>query len=121
MARIALYERDDLMYGLIREWLNDAGHIVQDSTPAQGAIPHADLVIISASMLKRETQLSIRGMQRIYPGAPIIALSSQARLGLSSNGVLARELGVGRVMAKPLTHKELITAIDEILGRARAP
>lgn len=116
MATIALYERDDLMYGLLREWLNSAGHVVRDSTSGQGAIPRADLVIMSISMLKGETQLLIRGMQRIHPGAPVIALSSQARLGLSSNGVLARELGVERVMAKPLARKELITAVDDILG-----
>lgn len=116
MATIALYERDDLMYGLLREWLNSAGHVVRDSTSGQGAIPRADLVIMSISMPKGETQLLIRGMQRIHPGAPVIALSSQARLGLSSNGVLARELGVERVMAKPLARKELITAVDDILG-----
>jgi DNA-binding response OmpR family regulator len=122
MASIALYERDDLMYGLLREWLSAAGHVLRDSTGVQGAIAGADLVIVSFSMLKGETQLFVRGMQRIHPGAPIIALSSQARLGLSSDGVLARELGVERVMAKPLTRKELIAAIDDILAvRKRVP
>lgn len=110
------------MHGLLREWLSSAGHVVQDPTAAQGAIPRADLVIMSISMRKGEAQLLIRGMQRIHPGTAIIALSSQARLGLSSNGVLARELGVARVMAKPLARKELITAVDDILGvRERAP
>ncbi|HEX3845732.1 MAG TPA: response regulator [Steroidobacteraceae bacterium] len=122
MTTIALYEPDDLMHGLLREWLSSAGHVVQDSTPGQGAIPRADLVIMSISTRKGETQLLIRGMRRIHPGTPIIALSSQARLGLSSNGVLACELGVARVMAKPLARKELITAVDDILGvRERAP
>src|SRR5487761_128039 len=122
MAIIALYERDDLMYGLLREWLSGAGHVVRDSTSAQGAIPRADLVIMSISMVKGETQVLVGGMQRIHPGAPMIALSSQARLGLSSNGVLARELGVERVMAKPLARKDLIAAVDDILGaRGRGP
>lgn len=122
MAGIVLYERDDLMYGLLREWLSGAGHVVRDSTRDQGATPHVDLVIMSVCMLKQETQLLIRGMQRIHPGVPVIALSSQARLGLSSSGVLARELGVEHVMAKPLTRKELIIAVDDILAdRKRAP
>ena len=122
MAIIALYERDDLMYGLLREWLSGAGHVVRDSASGQGAIPRADLVIMSISMVKGETQVSVGGMQRIHPGAPMIALSSQARLGLSSNGVLARELGVERVMAKPLARKDLIAAVDDILGaRGRGP
>jgi DNA-binding response OmpR family regulator len=122
MASIAVYERDDLMYGLLREWLSGAGHVVQDSTPVHGAIPRADLVIMSISMPRRETELLIRAMQRVHPGAPIIALSSQARLGLSSSGAPARELGVERVMAKPLTRKELVAAVDDILGAGeRAP
>lgn len=122
MATIALYERDDLMYGLLREWLSGVGHVVRDSTSGQGAIARADLVIISISMPTGETQLLIRGIQRIHPGAPIIALSSHARLGLSSSGVPARELGVERVMAKPLARKELIAAVDDILGaRGRGP
>lgn len=116
MARIALYEIDDLMHGLLREWLSGAGHVVLDSTPAQGATVPTDLIIMSVSVSKRETELMIQSMQRVHPGAPIIALSSQARLGLSSNGVLARQLGVERVMAKPLNHKELVAAVDQILA-----
>jgi DNA-binding response OmpR family regulator len=115
MASIVLYEPDDLMHGLLCEWLGSAGHLVREATRTHGAVPRADLVVMSVSSPKRETELLIRGMQRAQPDTPIIALSSQARLGLSSNGSLARELGVERVMAKPLTRRELVAAVDEIL------
>ena len=117
MAMIAVYESDDLMYGLLCEWLRGTGHIVQNSarTPDR-EMPGADLVIVSVSGSKREIEPLIRGVRGVHPGAPIVALSSQARLGLSSNGVLARELGVARVMAKPLTRQELVAAVDGILA-----
>jgi len=117
MAMIAVYESDDLMYGLLCEWLQGAGHLVRDSARnPDRLIPRADLVILSVTGSKREIEPLIRGVRGVHPGAPIVALSSQARLGLSSDGVLARELGVARVMAKPLTRRELVAAVDGILA-----
>jgi DNA-binding response OmpR family regulator len=117
MAMIAVYESDDLMYGLLCEWLRGAGHMVQSSARTPDRQTHgADLVVVSVSGSKREIEPLLRGVRGVHPGAPIVALSSQARLGLSSNGVLARELGVARVMAKPLARRELVAAVDDILA-----
>jgi DNA-binding response OmpR family regulator len=117
MAIIAVYESDDLMYALLSEWLSGAGYIVRDSARTHDReMPRADLVIVSISGPKREIDLLMRSVRSVYPGAPIVALSSQARLGLSSNGGLARELGAARVMAKPLTRQELVAAVDDILA-----
>jgi DNA-binding response OmpR family regulator len=117
MANITAYERDDLMYGLLREWLGGAGHIVGDSTRTEDRhTPSADLVIVSISGAKREIDLLMHCVRCVHPGTPIVALSSQARLGLFSNGALARELGVARVMAKPLARKELVAAVADILA-----
>jgi len=117
MTIIAVYESDDLMYGLLGEWLSGAGHIVQNSASTHDRkMPRADLVIVSISGPKREIDLLMRGVRSVHPQAPIVALSSQARLGLSSNGGLARELGVARVMAKPLTRQELVAVVADLLG-----
>jgi DNA-binding response OmpR family regulator len=115
-AIVAVYESDDLMHGLLCEWLSGAGHIVRDATKTHDrASRRPDLVIVSISCPKREIDMLMRVVRSVHPGTPIVALSSQARLGLSSNGGLARELGVERVMAKPLTRKELVGAVDAIL------
>ena len=117
MTIIAVYESDDLMYGLLCEWLSGAGHIVRDSVRTHDRqMPGADLVIVSIAGPKGEIDQRIRGVRTVHPQAPIVALSSQARLGLSCDGGLARELGVARVMAKPLTRKELVAAVDDILA-----
>jgi DNA-binding response OmpR family regulator len=117
MAIIAAYESDDLMYGLLCEWLGGAGHFVGDPTRAHDQqTPLADLVIVSVSGPKREIDLLMHCVRSVHPGTPIVALSSQARLGLSCNGALARQLGVARVMAKPLARRELVGAVDDILA-----
>lgn len=117
MAIIAAYESDDLMYELLCEWLGGAGHVVGGSARTHHQqTPPADLVIVSVHGAKREIDLMMHCVRSVHPGAPIVALSSQARLGLSSNGALARELGVARVMAKPLARRELVAAVDDILA-----
>jgi DNA-binding response OmpR family regulator len=117
MAIIAAYESDDLMYGLLCEWLGGAGHVVGGSTAGHDLqTPTADLVIVSVSGPKREIDLKMYCVRTVHPGIPIVALSSQARQGLSSDGALARELGVARVMAKPLARSELVAAVDDILA-----
>jgi DNA-binding response OmpR family regulator len=116
MGSIAIYERDDLMHGLLSEWLTGAGYVVRDSaTPVDAALP-VDLVIASISLPKVETEILLSGVQSVHPGTPIIALSSGARSGLSSNGATARALGVQRILAKPLTRKELLAAVEALVG-----
>lgn len=117
MAIIAAYESDDLIYGLLCEWLGGAGHVVGDLTRTHDRRrPPAELVIVSVSGQRREIDLMMHCVRSVHPGAPIVALSSHARLGLSSNGALARELGVARVMAKPLARRELLGAVNDVLA-----
>src|ERR1700751_451318 len=114
MGAIAIYEPNDVMRGLLREWLTGAGYGVQGS-PAPG-LPVPDLAIVSVESPKCESEVMVRGVQREHPGTPIIALSSRARSGLSSNGPAAQALGVARLMAKPLRRHELLMAVDEAIG-----
>ena len=114
MGNIAIYEHDDLMYGLLQEWLCEAGY----AAPPPDPDADVDLVIVSLTMPKQESGVLIRKLQGLHPGVPIIALTSQARSGLCSDGATARALGVERVMAKPLRRTELLTAVQALLARA---
>jgi DNA-binding response OmpR family regulator len=118
MSSIAIYETDDLMCGLLREWLSGAGYAVRDGVTPHDPVAPAELAIVSVSMPKQESEALIRSVRRVHPKSAIIALSSCARSGLSSNGAAARELGVERVMAKPLTRNELLLAVESIVGPA---
>ena len=115
MSGIAIYEPNDLMRELLREWLTAAGYTIRDSSV--GVDPTApELVIVSVEAPKSESEVVIRGLQREYPGTPIIALSSRARSGLCSNGAAAHGLGVQRLLAKPLRRHELLMTVDAAIG-----
>jgi CheY-like chemotaxis protein len=114
MGAIEIYEPNDLMRGLLREWLSAAGYLVRESLDSDLTVP--DLAIVSVETPKSEGEVAIRGVQRKYPNTPIIALSSRARSGLCSNGAAAQALGVERLLAKPLRRHELLMAVDEAIG-----
>jgi len=119
MNHIVLHEENDLMRALLKEWLSEAGYRVSApaprETPPDGA---ADLVIVSVSRPRQAGAEVVREIRATHPGAPVIALSSQFRSGLSDNGATARALGVEQVIAKPLSRANLLDSIRAILWPA---
>jgi DNA-binding response OmpR family regulator len=117
MRGIAIYERDDLMRDLLREWLTAAGYRVRD--PKAGDSTPPELAIVGVQTPRPENEALIVGLHRNFPGTPIIALSGWARAGLSSNGAAAYAQGVRRLLAKPLRRQELLVAVDAAIGPPR--
>lgn len=116
MAHIVLYEENDLMRSLLKEWLSQEGYRVSAVDPhadPPGGV--ADLVIVSIYMPKNVGAQLIRQIQAIHPGVPVIALSGQFRSGLSTIGPTAQALGVKQVIAKPLSRADLLEAIRAII------
>jgi DNA-binding response OmpR family regulator len=115
MKQIAIYEEDYLTRTLLREWLSQAGYGV-----CPGTIRHAncktDLVIVSVFMPKHAGALWISDIKKAHPGTPLIAISGQFRSGLSAGGATAQSLGVQQVIAKPLVHRDLLEAVQGIIG-----
>src|SRR5579859_706321 len=127
MCTIAIYERDDLMHSLLREWLTAAGYSVRGGAggtrlrPAEpsSAEDSVDLVVVSITSPRQGGEAAIRSVRNLHPKTPIIALSSQARSGLSSLGDTARALGVECLLAIPLTRRELLSAVGCVVGRPK--
>jgi DNA-binding response OmpR family regulator len=117
MSGIVLYEEDDLMRALLKEWLSQAGYCIREG-PARGAQRGAieDLVIASVYMPKQAGAQLLGKLQAAHPGTPLIAISAQFRSGLSAVGPTAQMLGVQRLLAKPLTRGELLEAVRAIIG-----
>lgn len=115
MGAIVIYEPDDLMCHLLHDWLTGAGYTVYDAM-AVDRVARVGLVIASISATEIEREILIPRLQHEYPEAAVIVLCSQARSGLSSDGALARALGVQRVMAKPLRHGEFLTTVATLAG-----
>lgn len=113
MSIIALYEDNDLMRGLLLEWLREAGYVAADPVP-EGV--QVDLVIVSVSMPRDVGITRTEAILARHPGVPVIALSAQFRSGLSTMGPTAESLGVRRIIAKPLSRDELLKAVRGIIG-----
>jgi two-component system, OmpR family, response regulator len=119
MSDIVLYEEDDLMRGLLEEWLTGAGYRVRRATaPAAPAPEDADLVIADIYMPKHAGTRLVDQIRTAHPRTPVIAISAQFRAGLSTAGTIAQSLGVAQVMAKPLTRAALLIAVSAIIGPA---
>jgi CheY-like chemotaxis protein len=117
MFSIVIYEADDLMRGLLQEWLTGAGYRVSAVIPCElpGA---ADLVIVDIEMPKHAGSRAADKIRAAHPGTPIIAISAQFRADLSTSGTTALSLGVAQVIAKPLTRHALLVAVSAIIGPA---
>jgi DNA-binding response OmpR family regulator len=112
-----IYEENDLMRALLKEWLSEAGYRVHEVTPrAVHRGDTVDLIIASVYMPKHAGAQLLREVQAAHPGTPLIAISGQFRSGLSAVGTTAQMLGVQRVLAKPLTRGDLLEAVRAIIG-----
>jgi len=118
MFRIVIYEADDLMRGLLQEWLTGAGYCVGAATLCGPRPLQADLVIVNIGMPKQAGPRVAEEIRAAHPGTPIIAISAQFRADLSSAGTTAQTLGVAQVIAKPLTRDTLLAAVRAIIDAA---
>jgi DNA-binding response OmpR family regulator len=105
------------MRALLKEWLGEAGYHVRGAVePAARSAEDTDLVIVSIYMPKHEGIQQLRDVRTTHPQAPLIAISSQFRSGLSTAGATAQLLGVDQVIAKPLARETLLDAVRDIIG-----
>lgn len=108
---IAIHEGDDLIRGLLERWLGEAGYAVR----AGGDEPPALIIVDVPS--PRGAQACIEALRAVY-AAPILVLSGRFRRGLAGSSETARRLGVKRVLPKPFTRRELLSAVRESIEGA---
>ena len=108
---IAIHENDDLIRELLERWLGEAGYSLR---PVAGESPR---LVIADIPSPRAAPSRIEALQALY-AAPILVLSGRFRRGLAGSAEAARRLGVRKVLPKPFTRKELLSAVDEMLEGA---
>lgn len=108
---IAIHEEDDLIRELLERWLGEAGFAVH------AAVDEAPRLVIVNVASPRGAQERIEALQAMY-AAPVLVLSGRFRRGLGDSDEAARRLGVSRVLPKPFTRKELLSAVHEALEDA---
>lgn len=116
VPEIVIYEEDFLTRTLLEEWLADEGYRVRVGNRGNpGGDPPCDLVIVSVYMPKVAGAQCVRGIQDAHPQTPVIAISGQFRPGLSAAGSTAQKLCVRQVVAKPLSRRELLESVRDII------
>jgi DNA-binding response OmpR family regulator len=114
--RILVVETNDLVLDLLQRWLGEAGYAVvvarsQRLPWAYGARGKPHLVIIDVPT-PRNAEEVITSVRKAYAG-PILLLSARFRQGTDSSSDVPRQLGVRKVLPKPFTRDELLSAVQE--------
>jgi DNA-binding response OmpR family regulator len=114
-GRIAVVEADDLVRDLVRQWLVDAGYLVEAySTPARmGAV---DLIVADVAS-PRAAEPLLRQLLQTGHSVPVLLLSARFRTGQGGSVHLADELGVKGVLPKPFTQRQLLAAVRQSLAK----
>ena len=74
-----------------------------------------DLVITDIIMPEKEGLETIREMRRIKPDLKIIAMSGGGKVSADNYLEIARIFGASKIISKPFTKQEMITAVQELM------
>ena len=117
--RIIVVEPNDLILGLLERWLGEAGYTVVVETLQRlpqavggGGNPH--LVIIDVPTPHSAEPL-IKSVREVH-ACPILLLSASFVRDIGSSISVARRFGVRKVLQKPFTRGELLSAVGEAIG-----
>jgi len=109
---VSVHEDDDLIRQLLERWLGEAGYTVQRTADESPCLVIADIPNPHTAPSR------IEALRAVY-AAPILVLSGRFRRGLAASAEAARRLGVKKVLPKPFSRRELLSAVDEALKDAK--
>ena len=120
MKRILLVDDDDRLRDTLSEVLKRAGYDVEDASNGAIALNKyrrapSDLVITDIVMPEREGLETIRELRRHDPGVRIIAISGGGVGSARTYLATATAFGADRIIAKPFSRAELLSAVEETL------
>ena len=121
MARILVVDDDQVLRGALRIVLEVAGYSVMDAADGDAALrlygeQGADLVLVDLFMPERDGLEVIRSLRAAIPRPQIVAMSGGARIGQIELLKTAAAFGAARTLRKPFESRDLLTAIQELLG-----
>ncbi len=120
MARILLIDDDEPFRTMLRLTLIHFGHTVIEACNGKQGLDlfpqaNADLVITDIVMPEKEGIEVLMELKKLQPSVKVIAMSGGCRNRSGSYLQIAKVLGASKVLAKPFSNADLLTAINELL------
>jgi CheY-like chemotaxis protein len=122
LARILVVDDEAPIRYLIVMALRNAKHAVMEADNGQEALDTLgremfDLVISDIQMPKLDGVGLVQAIRCKYPSLPLVIMSGGDRNSLADRFSAVQKLGVQMVLSKPFTGKQLLAAVDAVLGR----
>lgn len=121
MAHILIVDDDDQFRLMLRRVLQGAGYEVSEAVNGKQGIrifkeKPADLVITDMLMPVMTGSRLISTLQKVFANLKVLAISGGGRAYTSCNYLdYAKELGVQRILEKPVSRTELLQVVEDIL------
>jgi DNA-binding NtrC family response regulator len=121
MARIFLFDDDNILRTSLRIMLTRLGHtVIEAHNGAEGLkllrYADADLLITDILMPEKEGLEVLLELKRKQWPVKVIAISGGGRVESKDCLYMAKALGAAKVLAKPFTHEVLLAAVNELLA-----
>ena len=121
MQKILIIDDEPNILLMLKKMLERAGYEVDIATNGKEGMDllrriSADMVITDIIMPEKEGLEIIREMRIEFPDIKIIAISGGGRISANSYLESAKHFGALKVFQKPFNQKELVGAVNELIG-----
>lgn len=119
MKRILVVDDEHQIRDLLSAMLSREGYEVDTADDGDQALNYltrkqVDLVVTDLIMPNKEGLETIQEVRGKHPDLPIIAISGGGRFNPSEILPLAKLLGARRIIQKPFSRMEIVSAVEEV-------
>jgi YesN/AraC family two-component response regulator len=120
MGKILIIDDEPYILQMLKKMLEKAGHEVSLASNGREGMDlfekaSTDLVITDIIMPDKEGLELILEMKKKRPALKIIAMSGGGRISPESYLECAKHFGAEKVFQKPFRHKDLVSAVEELI------
>ena len=121
MRKILIIDDEPYILLMLKKMLERAGYEVDLASNGDEGLElfqkvTVDLVITDIIMPEKEGLETIREMKRLCPDLKIIAMSGGGKVSADNYLNTAKIFGASKIMAKPFSQKQMVSAVQDLLG-----